>query len=249
MESPTSAFRAQVPSRLQYTPDFSTPVPTALPWQRDPKYWESEVITLLVVPPLITGLALIAVLLRLASATIRRRWKSTDYATLTAIILVLGLEAQSVTAVMSGAGMHQNKYTRVEDNLRLLRVIFAWRINSHLAKLAAQTAVLLMIKDSFSLKNRYFKWAWSIIVTLTATTYLTTIGFDIFRCNPIQSMWDSTISDPKCLDGRIVAVASEIAVGITSVMTLALPILPMFSAKVSWQRKGWMGALWFFAFL
>ena len=206
-----------------------------------------ESFIILVVCSILSALSLSAVILRLASGVVKRRFNATDGATLIAFILAMGLWAESFMAVSLGAGKHLPTLP-VSSIYGLLKVLFDWKITHHLAKLATQLAILLMLKDAFTLKNRYFKWAWVTVAFLTDLTCVAAVGLDILTCSPIQHAWDPTVPG-FCFDPHLLLAICNGAIGVTSVMTLALPILPIIFAKVSWRRKACMGALWFFAFL
>ena len=198
----------------------------------------------------IAGIAILTVLLLLTLRIVKkRRLHGTDYALLVALVLDCGIWTESLLYVQGAIDNWLTTSLTPNDLVRLLKIIYAWMINYHLAKLATEVAILYMLKDTFKLEKRGFKKAWLATLALTVMCGVAAVIVDIARCTPVEKNWDFTAPGGKCLDGQAVIIGTNAAVGTSSVVILLLSFLQIIRDGVNWKVKALMLLYWIIGFL
>ena len=197
----------------------------------------------------IASIAILIVLLLLTLRIVKRRGlRGTEYALIAALVLDIGVWVESLVYVQGATANWLSTNLSVNDLVRLLKIIYAWNINYHAAKVATEIAILYMLKDTFKLETRGFKYSWLATLGLTILCGVVAVIVDLARCTPVQANWDFTVP-AKCLDGQAVIIGTNAAVGAPSVLILLLSFVQIIRDGVSWKVKLLMLLYWIIGFL
>lgn len=195
------------------------------------------------------GLSFVVTVLHLVSGAVRRRRLiGVDYTVILAFVIAAGLDTEALLAAPWGVGAHVTSFS-LRPMLRLFKLFFAWRATYPVAKCTTQLAILYSLKEAFSLKNRYFRISWSFITSWTILSAAAWVLIILYYQAKVNLALELQVN-PTCLsENKVITMyVAPITFGASSVMLLALPILPIWFAKVSWKRKCAMVGLWFVGF-
>ncbi|KAI4146707.1 MAG: hypothetical protein LQ340_005835 [Diploschistes diacapsis] len=196
----------------------------------------------------IAGIAILTVSLLLVLRLVkRRRLVGTDYAIVAALLLDCGLLAESLVSV-NGATGNGVIYISVDGLTSLLKLIYAWAINYHLAKLATEVALLLMLRDTFKLEKRGLKYAWIATLVLTVLSGTVAAIVDAAQCIPVEHNWDLT-RPGTCLNAQAVFIGTNAAVGASGVAILIFSFVQIVRDSAAWKYKALMLLYWIIGFL
>ncbi|KAK2623624.1 hypothetical protein QTJ16_006805 [Diplocarpon rosae] len=211
------------------------PISTAAPGADQPN--ENTGPKILAVVTTITMIALVTVALRIwVRLTIIRRFVSSDYAMVLAMILATTVWVLVVLQVKNGAGRHA-AYLEPEIMMRGLRANFATQPLTLIACTMPKVSVALFLLPIATRKlYRYFLWGLLVFMFVyTSVAVITTC----LQCTDLRTFWDPLVP-PNCWSMRARQTLSLVYTSLTIAtdFTLAFVPIPMlWNVQINFRVK------------
>ncbi|CAG8898845.1 unnamed protein product [Penicillium egyptiacum] len=181
----------------------------------------------------------IAVLLRVWSRRLSRSaLTSDDYLIVVGYIIAI---SQSITSwyfiKTNYVGIHiwdLPKNYNPRSGLNVMELRQSAPLQSSLDR--GKTLILIFLRrlDSRSQVVKYLIWSsFAVVITL----FITVLFVDIFQCQPVEYVYDTTIPGGKCIDQGAFFVSTAALNLFTDVMVLSIPIIITARLQMPLQRK------------
>ncbi|KDN63344.1 putative integral membrane protein [Colletotrichum sublineola] len=157
-----------------------------------------------------------------------------DYTTIFAAVLLITLTAVYLHITSIGFGMHYWTIP-VGNGVVIRKMLYVGNIVYVVLQAAVKLLIVLFLHRIFP-SQTFRRIARGIVIVLLLHGTLFTIPFAV-QCTPVQSIWDRTITDRRCLNLQAVGYSSSGLAMAEDVAILLLPIPHVWQLKVSLPRR------------
>lgn len=194
---------------------------------------ESQQTTLMVISILGIALSLPSIGLRWLARCQSSRLGWDDYTALIATVLLLILSALQLDSTAMGFGRHVWNVNPV-DAIPLLQIYWVSQQLYALVQLTIQISILALYARVFP--TRWIRIAvWVGIVTFIIQDVIY-IGMIIFRCSPMDAIWDVRVTG-RCLDLNRIGLSGAILHIVEHFILLVLPLYELWKLNLSRRKK------------
>ncbi|KAK6542798.1 hypothetical protein TWF694_006740 [Orbilia ellipsospora] len=184
------------------------------------------------------GLAIVAVLLRLYVRIwmMRPIWGvgGDDWGVGIALLFAIGLTAVQLNATRYGYGLHIWD-VKPEWIMSMRKMAFCTQILFILCTTTTKISILYFyLRLSASPTFRFLVHSGMIFISLTGLAFLFVI---VFQCKPINSYWDLTLPNAKCVDESAANVANAVINSLCDLYVFSLPIKDMLSLRLPLRQR------------
>lgn len=103
--------------------------------------------------------------------------------------------------------------------------------------ITVKIAILLQYLRIFSRGRDKLYWAYHILIWLHILFYLTSAFLQIFPCNPVEKYWKPWIKEGRCLDTKIIYIATASFNSVSDISVLIMPQNVIWNLQMSLQKK------------
>lgn len=199
---------------------------------------------------LMVATTLFVVLRIWAQRLVKSNFDVDDYLIVGALLLCLGLCATTIICVHYGIGQHLVRAVKTDPTppdklVNLFKAIwvegFLWALEIPLVKIA----ILIFYRRIFTGNQRWFRWAFWIMITYSVLWGIATLIIVLVQCVPVPFFWNRAYLfyelDPpdkgSCLQTRPSQVPSALLNCIGDLMLLLLPFPVLLRLQMNLGRK------------
>ncbi|TQN68645.1 hypothetical protein CSHISOI_06967 [Colletotrichum shisoi] len=157
-----------------------------------------------------------------------------DYTTIFAAVLMITLTAVYLHITSIGFGMHYWTIP-VGNGIVIRKMLYVGNLVYTVLQAAVKLSIVLFLGRIFP-SQTFRRIAQGIEVILLLHGTLFTIPFAV-QCTPVQSIWDRTITDRRCLNLQAVGYSSGGLAMAEDIAILLLPIPHVWQLKISLSRR------------
>ncbi|KAH8655846.1 hypothetical protein BX600DRAFT_553013 [Xylariales sp. PMI_506] len=161
-----------------------------------------------------------------------------DYMSIAALFALFGLAGVIILAAKKGLGLH---YWNVDfSNATTLGLcFFISQILYLFVQFSGKIAILLLYQRIFEVGStaRWFWWAIKICLGLAVSAEGAYLIVICVQCVPLAGMWDTSITDAKCIDLDAVALTGAIMSIIADLVLITLPMTVIFKLQIDRRKR------------
>ncbi|KAL0933531.1 uncharacterized protein CTRU02_212494 [Colletotrichum truncatum] len=157
-----------------------------------------------------------------------------DYMTIFAAVLLITLTAVYLHITSLGFGMHYWTIP-VGNGIVIRKMLYVGNLVYTVLQAAVKLSIVLFLSRIFP-SQTFQRIAQGIEIILVLHGTIFTIPFAV-QCTPVQSIWDRTITDRRCLNLQAVGYSSGGLAMAEDIAILLLPIPHVWQLKISLRRR------------